>query len=156
MIEVLEFHCKFRYKKVFTNDMFSVETPNDLSVDREDFTFSDTCQESDRFIPGFGEGVACAWNYDRKPWYNCSLPGFFVINMNGTGLVVDRDLTWDYRTYQSVTGEDTFTRSPDGLKITAFVDGYCAEVVPNATMYLKHDRELEVWGSATEPVCSSP
>ncbi|XP_033733684.1 A disintegrin and metalloproteinase with thrombospondin motifs gon-1-like [Pecten maximus] len=124
----------------------------DMSVDRADFTFADTCQEtSDRSIPGFGEAAACSFDYAYRDYRQCPAPGVFIINTGGTGLKVRSDCTWsDGGGYGSRV--EPVVWSSDGLKVQTTFDGWCGSFKPD-TIYLEYSAISDIRGAATTPVC---
>ncbi|XP_069118012.1 uncharacterized protein [Argopecten irradians] len=123
----------------------------DMSVDRADFTFADTCQETDSPIPRFGEAAACSFDYEWRDYRQCPAPGFFIINTEGTGLKVRSDCTWSDNGAYGVRLEP-IVWSSDGLKIETTFDGWCAALNPEA-IYLEYSSLSDIRGTPTTAIC---
>ncbi|XP_060079514.1 uncharacterized protein LOC132558915 [Ylistrum balloti] len=125
----------------------------DMSVVLDDFTFSTTCRETTRPIPRYGEALSCSFDNIKYPtsMSNCPAPGVFVINTNGTRLIVDPNLTWKTGGYAPRL--EYIERSSDGYIIHAAFDGWCGSYKPSNTMYLHVDPYGEQRGTASTPIC---
>ncbi|XP_060079513.1 uncharacterized protein LOC132558914 [Ylistrum balloti] len=124
----------------------------DMSVNRDDYTFAVTCQESpSRSIPGFGEAGGCSHDYMWRDYRQCPAPGVFVINTNGTGLKISPTCSWSADgAYGSRV--EPIEWSSDGLKIQTTFDAWCGSFKPDA-LYLEYSSSSDIRGIATIPTC---
>lgn len=148
--------CSFRdrvgdVKSTFRRIRVNLE---DMTVARHDFTFSHVINENQASHEDvkYGAGGGCSWDYAYRRYEDCPAPGGFVIDTEGTGLIVDPQLQWT--TYGYGSRIDDVIRTNHNRRITAACDGWCAWCYPDGEMTLQIDPSSEPIGDATEPICT--
>ncbi|XP_067682698.1 A disintegrin and metalloproteinase with thrombospondin motifs 9-like [Haliotis asinina] len=116
-----------------------------MNVDVRDKTFATSTNR----INQYGRAIDCYASHVGNKRNSCGPKGTFRIDTRGTGLLVNRTLTWSLM----ARSWGTLSKSADGTIIDILGGGYCGGLVPNEPMALERN-PLEVVADTTDATCA--
>ncbi|KAK6173913.1 hypothetical protein SNE40_017286 [Patella caerulea] len=118
--------------------------PKNMTIDGEDNQFANLRWGK---FQAYGRAVDCASYISCRKYF-----GFFRIDTTGTGLVINRTVSWVL--HGNRAGQTYFNRSSDHV-ITAKCGGYCGGCFPDSQLSFELEAETStVVQSASDTMCS--